>query len=97
MPYIKKEDRIKYDDLINDLAVTLRAETKDNDTLSGHLNYVFFRLAGLVAQGSLVISPSYARTAVVLSAMGESESEFRRRILVPYEDKKIKENGDVEL
>ena len=95
MPYIKQEDRIQYDDFIDDLAIAL--ETKNNDILSGHLNYVLFRLAGLLAQGTSSNPGNYARLAVVRSALNEARDEFHRRIMIPYEDKKIKENGDVEF
>lgn len=95
MPYIKKEDRKQYDDLIDDLSVEL--EGKDNDTLSGHLNYVLFRLAGLLAQGTINNPGNYARLAVIRSSMKEANDEFHRKVMVPYEDRKIKENGDVEL
>lgn len=38
---------------------------------------------------------SYSVLAEALSGPREAEAEFRRRVLVPYEDRKIKENGDV--
>jgi len=38
---------------------------------------------------------SYANIAETLGAAHEAEQEFRRRVLVPYEDKKLLENGDV--
>jgi len=38
---------------------------------------------------------SYANIAETLGAAHEAEQEFRRRILVPYEDQKKSENGDV--
>ena len=91
MPYINLESRKEYDGLINDLAMTL--EDLPNDKLAGHLNYVFFRLAGTLC----TVDESYARMATVSSALGEAQAEFRRRILAPYEDRKIEENGDVEL
>ena len=47
MPYIPKEERKKYDDAIDDLDLKLNGLT--NDELSGHLNYVLFRLAGLLS------------------------------------------------
>ena len=90
MPYIPKDSRAEYDDEINNLVEKL--EAWDNDTLSGHLNYIFFRLAGILGT-----SESYARMAVISSALSEAQTEFRRRVMAPYEDEKIKENGDVEL
>ena len=97
MPYIKKKEREKYDDAINELAYVL--DPLDNNKLIGDLNYVLFRLAGLLCQASDEKrgSVGFARIATVLSAMGESTKEVRRRILIPYEKGKIIENGDVEL
>ncbi len=34
--------------------------------------------------------------AVVSSALSEAQAEFRRRVMAPYEDDKIKMAGDVE-
>ncbi len=90
MPYISKDSRAEYDDEIDEIISKL--DSWDNDTLSGHLNYIFFRLAGTLGAGE-----SYARMAVVSSALSEAQAEFRRRVMAPYEDEKIKENGDVEL
>jgi len=90
MPYITKNSRAEYDNEINNLVEKL--DGWDNDALSGHLNYIFFRIAGLLGKDE-----SYARMAVISSAMSEAQAEFRRRIMAPYEDKKIYENGDVKL
>lgn len=38
---------------------------------------------------------SYTNAAETIAATTEAAAEFRRRVLVPYEDKKIAENGDV--
>lgn len=93
MPYIPKEERVKYDHFINNLAISLK--WLKNDDLLGQMNYVLFRLAGLLTHEDE--HHNYARMAVVSSALAEAQAEFRRRILAPYEDKKIKENGDVEF
>lgn len=95
MPYIKKKERAKYDSVIDELAEILYS--LDNNVLIGDMNYVIFRLAGLVCTHADKSIVSYARMAVVSSAMSEAQSEFRRRIMALYEDDKIKENGDVEL
>ena len=92
MPYISKDYREEYDYVIDELIS--RLYDKNNDKLSGHLNYIFFRLACNVCSG---VGASYARMAVVSSALSEAQAEFRRRVMAPYEDKKIEENGDVEL
>lgn len=105
MPYIPKKDRHKYDELIDGLAKILNARD-NNDVLSGELNYVLFRLANLLCSDNwdkptkLVGKTkrrSYARMAVVSSALSEAQAEFRRRVMAPYEDVKISLAGDVEL
>lgn len=96
MPYIPEEDRGKYNKLINRLAWSLN-DLPNNDKLSGELNYVLFRLARLLCDEKSGGKHGYARMAVVLSALSEAQVEFRRRVMVPYEDGKIKEAGDVEL
>ena len=89
MPYINKDSRAEYDNEINSLVEKL--DGWDNDTLSGHLNYIFFRIASVLGTDE-----PYARRAVVSSALAEAQAEFRRRVMAPYEDEKIELNGDVE-
>lgn len=94
MPYIKKEKRTKYDVLIDNLACILNTR-ENNDELAGEMNYVIFRLARILCDPKSGGKRGYARIAVILSAIGEAEKEFRRRSLVPYEEEKEMENGDV--
>lgn len=96
MPYIPKRERAKYDDLIDALAHILNTRA-DNDELSGEFNYVLFRLARLLCDQESGGKRSYARMAVVSSALSETQAEFRRRVMAPYEDEKISLAGDVEL
>lgn len=96
MPYIPKEKRKKYDTLIDELASILNTR-KDNDEISGEMNYILFRLARLLCDGESGGKRGYARMAVVSSAFSEAQAEFRRRVMVPYEDEKIGLAGDVEL
>lgn len=98
MPYIPIKEREKYDKLIESLADILGG-LPNNDILSGNLNYVFYRLAILLCDDSWADSigrHNYSRMAVVSSALGEARHEFRRRIMAPYEDEKIKLIGDVD-
>lgn len=96
MPYIPKRNRKAYDHLIDHLAAQLNV-VDSNDELSGDMNYIFFRLARLLCDPESGGERRYAVMAVVSSALGEAQAEFRRRVMAPYEDEKIKENGDVEL
>jgi hypothetical protein len=93
MPYIKQDERKYYDNIVDHLANCII--NSDNDRISGDLNYVLFRLAKKLCDPTIGGTKNYARMAVILSAMNEAQAEFRRRILVPYEDEKINSNGDV--
>jgi len=87
MPYIKREERAKYDRALKELAGLLRAQPVEQ--VDGELNYVITRL----------LKESYPSKYFSLNrAIGVLECcklEFYRRVVAPYEDTKIKENGDV--
>jgi hypothetical protein len=58
----------------------------------GHLNYLFSVIAREYWKNS---SGSYADLNDVIGAFEGAKMEFYRRVVVPYEDEKIKENGDI--
>ena len=107
MPYIPQKKRERYDCHIDDLI--RRLSHLSNDELAGDLNYIFFRLSIMLSTSdvqkgisnasisSVPIDLGYARLAIISGALSEAQAEFRRRIMAPYEDKKIYENGDVKL
>lgn len=68
-----------------------------NDKIAGELNYIFYRLACTLCHEESGGIRNYARMAVVSSALGEAQTEFRRRIMAPYEDEKIQVQGDIQL
>ncbi|MBT8763727.1 hypothetical protein KFV02_07255 [Desulfohalobiaceae bacterium Ax17] len=84
MPYIKKERRKVFDDLLEKLALEVQNE--------GELNYCIYKLASLVIDR---IGQSYSNLSMCSSAMEHAKLEWYRRKLAPYEDKKIEENGDI--
>lgn len=57
----------------------------------GELNYCVTKM--LLSYWS--IEPSYQNINDILGALEGAKLEFYRRVVVPYEDKKIEENGDV--
>ena len=79
MPYIKIEDRE-------------RLRLTDLPRTSGELNYTITEVIKgyLVSQGK-----SYKTINDIVGALEGAKLEFYRRIAVPYEEIKIKENGDV--
>jgi hypothetical protein len=79
MPYIKQTER-------EDIA------SGDIPCTTGQLNYAFTSLAQRYIQEK---GKSYGTFNDVLGALEGAKQEFYRRVVVPYEEGKIKENGDV--
>ncbi len=57
----------------------------------GELNYCLTRLC-IEYAGS---HPNYERLNAIIGALEACKLEFYRRMVAPYEDGKIRENGDV--
>jgi len=88
MPYIKREHRGVLDKDVEELIEALK-KIKDND-LDGCFNYTITKIANsLYGGGGYAV---YARLMGTLDCVGR---EFYRRVIAPYEDMKIRENGDV--
>jgi hypothetical protein len=90
MPYIKQEDRPKFDSLIEDVVDELTNHGYAPFKV-GELNYVFSSIIWKLWSNK----ESYANGSSLCAVLGDVEAEFRRREFDPYEDKKIKENGDI--
>ncbi len=84
MPYITPEKRKELDGLLNELAGKVEKE--------GELNYCFYKLSSLLIERT---GKSYSRLSMCSSAMEHAKLEWYRKYLVPYEEKKIEENGDI--
>ena len=84
MPYINAERRKIFDSQLKKCAENIESE--------GELNYCLYRLACLLIDRT---GESYAKLAMCSSAMEHAKMEWYRRRLAPYEDEKIKENGDI--
>lgn len=85
MPYIKQDDRDKYEVVLN------RLETKLNGKPIGHLTYVVYRL--MLARWKT--NPCYTTGSGIVGALTTAIHEFMRRKLNVYEDTMIEQNGDV--
>ncbi|MFK7953107.1 MAG: hypothetical protein AB8B73_09690 [Ekhidna sp.] len=82
MPYIKQEDRDKLDKIVELM--------KEVDIVAnGDLNYLMY------AYCKRHISPSYNNYKNFIGELNQCATEIERRMLAPYEDEKIIENGDV--
>ncbi len=99
MPYVAPQDRKELDEAIDALAdrVVERAKADGHDAaFAGLLNYSVTRLAlGVVRRrfGAM----RYWIIAAVTGALANASDEFYRRVGVPYEERQIAKNGDVDL
>ena len=95
MPYIKPEDRKRYDDLVDQLAVIIDDyQEQYAQAVGGQLNYV---ITSLVQKVYKDYRPSYQDINEVIGVLECAKMEFYRRVAAPYEDLKIEENGDVKF
>lgn len=81
MPYIPFNDRA---------AVEPRSES--DARTAGELNY---QLTILIDRYLTVNEKGYQTMNDIVGALDGAKAEFQRRVVAPYEDKKIAENGDV--
>ncbi len=86
MPYIQKHERISFDKHLKEIG--------PHTTSKGDLNYCVTQLAlhYIKAHGK-----SYTNISEAASALVDASDEIKRRLLGPYENQKIKENGDLDL
>jgi hypothetical protein len=90
MPYIKPDERKKFQVIEFAVADLI---TERTPLTAGDLNYLLTRIlhAHLYAKGV-----SYTTMNEILGVLEAAKLEFNRRIVAPYEDEKIKQNGDVD-
>lgn len=81
MPYVKQARR-------GELKVTVLGIPND----PGELNYV---LTQVIEDYRLIHGDKYATFNDIMGALEGAKAEFYRRIVAPYEDHKVNENGDV--
>lgn len=82
MPYIKKSDRITMDAIVSRMH-------QANVAANGDLNYILYAFC------KRHVTPSYNNYKNFCGELRQCATEIERRILGPYEDTKIEENGDV--
>jgi hypothetical protein len=88
MPYTEKKDREKYEPCLN----LLRGKMRSIENSKGDLTYLVYSLGIEYFKGK----ESYTNISNAVGSLQDAAEEIRRRHLNPYEDEKIKENGDVE-
>ena len=87
MPYLKKEQRPRIDELIQPLINHLKSlPLEDQD---GSVNYVVTKII------KQLYPLRYFHLNRALGVLEAIKHEFYRRVVGPYEDTKVKENGDV--
>ena len=86
MPYIMKDGRRGFDQNLEAIG--------PHTTTAGDLNYCITHLCHsyLKAHGK-----SYSTMNDIIGVLEAAKMEFNRRIVAPYEDIKIVENGDMEV
>ena len=82
MPYIEQDSRLGFDAPISEL----------KPEKAGELNYVISRIC---ADYSARKGKKYSNLNEVMGVLTCVAQEFYRRIAAPYEDEKIRENGDI--
>lgn len=87
MPYIKAEKRGFYDSNIEQLVKIL--EQQPLMEVDGDLNYIVTRIF------KKLYAPKYFNYNRAIGVLEAIKQEFYRRVVAPYEDIKIEENGDV--
>jgi len=87
MPYIKREQRKKWEKPLKEVKkLTDKIDTFDID---GELNYF---ITSILKQ---TYSPKYFNYNKAMGLLECIKQEYYRRVVAPYEDLKIIENGDL--
>jgi len=84
MPYLTGKEKLEMYDAIQDLQNFIISK--------GDLNYAICELVGRLIIDDEI---SYTKISEWIDAVHDAEAELRRRLLVPYEELKKAENGDV--
>jgi hypothetical protein len=94
MPYISKERRKFFDKHINEIVDNLyenRNEVNNTSFNSGDLNYVISKVVWKLFNKN----KKYNTANGLVGVLECVKQEFYRRQVVPYEDGKIKSEGDI--
>lgn len=85
MPYILQKDRNVIDNIVRHFLA--------NGKIHGRLNYMIFKLTKEAIKKN---GESYGAYKEIIGELECAKFEILRRLMIPYENKKIEENGDVE-
>jgi hypothetical protein len=87
LPYIKAENRSKYEEVVKNLVNILK--TLPPEQVDGELNYIVTKML------KEVYPLRYFHINKAIGVLECIKLEYYRRVAAPYEDSKIKESGDV--
>ena len=82
MPYIKQENRAWMDEVVESM-------NQHGVVANGDLNYILYAFC------KRYVKPSYNNYKNFCGELRQCATEIERRLLGPYEDSKVVENGDV--
>ena len=91
MPYINKKQRENLEPLVDLIAAEIMRVHKETGTARGALTN--FTISEILH--SVFRDPRYADMAEARSALQESHDEYARRVIGPYENMKIAQEGDI--
>ena len=92
MPYIKQERREPIDAALRKLEEALTSFHTERTLEKGDLNYI---ISNIVISYCKKHGVSYGTLSDITGVLNDVKIEFERRVVAPYEDTKIKENGDI--
>lgn len=87
MPYIRQEERNRFTMPLNDIAMAGIAT-------EGELNFLITTLCQIYLTDK---NFCYKNLNAVIGCLESAKLEFYRQIVSPYEDKKIIQNGSIEI
>ena len=94
MPYINEAARKELDACIDNMVECLTHGNEISDyeftTVLGEINYSFSRVLS-----QTMGQPSYSKIAMITGVVENIKQEFYRRVAEPYENIKIRSNGDI--
>ena len=88
MPYIEQDTRDNLDPIIN--MFLPQFEGLENDDLCSVVSYIISKMTWELCGHNDTGHRTYARMNAIMGVLKGAPDEFYRRIVVPYEDKKIK-------
>lgn len=101
MPYINQEDRLKYNNLIEELSIEIvkkYKETLSTSFIPGHLSYIVYKLVKSIYTKLVEkynIKYDFSERNQIMGFFSSCSMEYYRRYLAGYEDSAITKNGDI--